>query len=268
MFKIALLISSLLVLALIAARLYWPTFTGTRGAEAVETLRDAPYSKPDPASWGRFLAEVVTPSGVDYTKAQGPIRKELETYLEEVVRATPVQFKTDNERLAFYLNAYNALVIQGVLNYLPIDSVSDVGVLHRFFRERVYTVAGRKVSLHGFEKKVIMNYNPLLHFGLNCASVGCPPLLREPFRAETLDAQLQEAARAFINDAGFNRYDAERATWHLSQIFEWYQDHFGGREAVLGLLRQYSGEQFPDDVTLTYIPYDWSLNRATSGPSS
>ncbi len=254
---------ALAVLALAVYLAWWPSFAGLRGAGLIERPRDRPFFRPDPTSWDRFLAEVVVEDGnVRYDAALGAARAHLDDYLEQAARATPAQFADDRERLAFYLNAYNALTIEGVLRRWPIDSVEDAGPFHRFFRDRAYTVAGVLVSLHGFETRVIRRYDPRLHFALNCASASCPPLRAEAYRAEKLEAQLREDAALFVNDARFNRYDAGENTWSLSKIFEWYADDFGGESGVRALLRRHARVDWPDGAVLTYQAYDWSLNHS------
>lgn len=240
--------------------LWWPRFSGISGADAVERTDPGLFLRPSPEAWGRFLRSVVDERGnVDYQRAR-EVRADLDIYLDQVARATPALFGSDEERLAFYINAYNALVIEGVLHYWPIASVEDVGSLHRFFREKRYPVAGTTVSLHGLETRVIRKYDPRLHFALNCASASCPRLSIEPFRVETLDQQLESAVSAFINDPAHNRYDQAANTWHLSKIFEWYSQDFGGQNGVKALLLRHARTTWPDNATLAYLDYDWSLN--------
>jgi len=243
-----------------ALALYWPSFAGTRGAESLERLTGAPHFKPDPTHWQAFLTAVVDEKGnVDYEKASGPTREQLQLYLNQVAKATPSSF-SPNERLAFYINAYNALVIDHVLRHWPIKSVDDAGPFHKFFRERVHMVAGTRVSLHGFESRVIRKYDPRLHFALNCASASCPPLSPLAYRAEELDAQLEAAAKRFINDSGRNLYDEMTQTWYLSQIFDWYADDFGGDTGIRALLNKHLNQETPEKAQIIFLEYDWALN--------
>ncbi len=251
----------LLGLAALTAWLIWPYFAGTKGADRLEKQRDAAFLRPDPAPFQEFLNEVRDKSGlVDYVRAQASPKALLEFYLSQVALATPAAFGTDQQRLAFYLNAYNALVIAKVMRSWPIDSVADVGPLHRFFRQREHRVAGNLVSLHGFEQKVIRNYDPRLHFALNCASLSCPILHGEVFRADTLEQQLEQVSRHFINDPQRNRYDAENKVWYLSKIFSWYAEDFGGEPGVRALLKRYAKVKPAANARLEYLPYDWRLN--------
>ena len=253
----------LVVITAVTLALYWPSFSGTRGALRLEAPRQAPFLYPDPSPLQAFFDVVVDERHrVDYPSALGPAHQQLGNYLGQVAAATPAAFADDNQRLAFYINAYNALVIEGVLTNWPISSVEEVGSLHKFFRDRVYTVAGVVVSLHGFETKVIRKYDPRLHFALNCASASCPPLSRFVYRPETLEEQLETAAAEFINNPVFNSYDRTTGTWRISMIFKWYAQDFGGEKGVRALLAHHTGIA-SDEATLVYQPYDWSLNNAS-----
>lgn len=259
--KLRFLIAALLLVAAFGYFVFWPRFSGTHGAEAIEDKSNRAYLYPDHQLWQQVLnACLDKDQNVAYEKIQGPVKDALNAYVAQIAEATPAQFKTDDERLAYYLNAYNALVVKGVLDYWPIESVRDVGEMSLFFRERVYVVAGTKVSLHGFESKVIRKYDPRLHFALNCASISCPKLSRQAFTPETLERQLGGVTHAFINDLDSNFFDKDTNTWHLSKIFEWYEADFGGKEGVRAILDQYRGTQTSPDVNFVYFDYDWGLN--------
>lgn len=248
-------------IAVVAAFLYWPHWSGTAGASAIENPRNAPFLRPDPALFDAFLETVVSTEGfVDYQRARAPeVRQYLDNYLDQVARATPAQFESQEQRLAFYINAYNAATIAGVLHYWPIESVKDVGYASQFFREKRYQIAGQSVSLHGFETKVIAQYNPLYHFGLNCASYSCPPLRRQAYRAEQLEKQLQAQAYRYLTNPRYNHFDYDTRTWYLAKIFEWYSPHFGGEAGVLQFVQQQLPAISPPQK-VRYIPYDWQLN--------
>lgn len=241
--------------------LAWPYFAGTVGAQHIETERDVAFLRPNPKGYGLFLSIVVNDDGtVDYVLAKR-YEKLLDDYLDQVARATPARFDNDQQRLAFYINAYNALIIAGVLDYWPIESVRDVGLFRAFFRERRYVVAGRRVSFHGFETRVIRRYDARMHFALNCASASCPPLRNEPYEAQQLVRQLADQTRSFINDPKFNRYDPDRHSWQLSAIFAWYAEDFGGEAGIREILSEHAAFAWPEEAaTLNYLEYDWALN--------
>lgn len=244
---------------------YWPRFAGTKGAEAVLTSREVPYLYPDPKPFADVLAAVVQADGsVAYDRFDGELKAKLKTYLAGVAKATPARFPSDAHRLAFFINAYNALVIDGVLDAMPIDSVEEVGPFHAFFRKRVHKVAGTTVSLHGFETKIIRQYDRMLHFGLNCASKSCPALAGEPYQPERLDQQLERVARAFLRNPEHNRFNQESGTLELSKIFEWYAEDFGGEAGIRQCLAKFGPPEWPvDEAGIEYLPYNWALNSSS-----
>lgn len=255
---IGLLVAFLLIGPLLVF-VVWPRWSGTAGAEQIETITHRQAFRPDPEPWDRFLQAVVDEEGmVDYNLAAGEAQKDLDAYIAQIAMAVPAKFDNDQQRLAFYINAYNALVIKGVLRYQPIESVKDVGSASLFFRERAYHVAGVQVSLHGFEQKVIRRYDPRLHFALNCASYSCPPLSNRAYRAETLDQQLEQATRRFLGDPQRNQFVGE--TWRLSQIFQWYAQDF--KPNVVDFIQSRRPQASPEPEDIEYLPYDWSLNRS------
>jgi len=193
-------------------------------------------------------------------------------------------------RLAFWINVYNALVIDAVITFNVRRSIAEgrLGYL-AFFRKAAYAVGGHRLSCDNIEHGILRanrghpfipgpqfgSADPRLslvvrppdvriHFALNCATCSCPPV--SAYEGEHIDRQLDLAVRSFV--AGDVEVDHSRGTARVSRIFRWFAKDFGGREGVLAVLRQY----LPDDerhawliaqgdrVRLTYRPYDWRLN--------
>jgi hypothetical protein len=202
----------------------------------------------------------------------------------------PARLATRGERLAFWINLYNALVIDAVINYEVRDSVASQWGGLAFFRTAAYTVGGYRCSLEDIEHGILRANrgnpflpgpqfaagdsrlawavdppDPRIHFALNCASRSCP--LIGVYSAERIDDQLELATRSFV-DADV-AIDPERGEIQLSRIFSWYGDDFGGPAGVVALLRR----TLPDDERrawlaqaqrgrLAYRDYDWRLNSA------
>lgn len=168
-----------------------------------------------------------------------------------------------NARLAFWINAYNALVIRNVVDNPGISSPMDVP---GFFDKHTFTVAGRSLTLNQIENEIIRpEFNePLIHFGLVCAARSCPPLEPTAYTAAHVRARLADNARAYLASQ-FNQYDAASNTLRLSQIFEWYKKDFGGSDrGILDFVRKYGPASWKDKVnestTVQYLQYDWTLN--------
>jgi len=170
-------------------------------------------------------------------------------------------------RLAFWINAYNALTINGVLQYYPnIQSV--LKVTPDFFKTSSRLVGNKKVSLNDIENSIIRpTFNdPRIHAALNCASVSCPPLANFAFTAKGLDAQLNKVFAGFVNDTARNQIDPSTGTVKLSKIFEWYGVDFtkagGPTKYMAGFATDEAKKKALNDATkVEFLPYDWNLNK-------
>ena len=187
------------------------------------------------------------------------------TMIDRLAGAAPAKKASKAERLAFYINAYNALSIKGILDgYSPSSIWSRI----RFFKRRKYDLANTEMSLYELEhERIIAEGDPRIHFAIVCASASCPPLRSRIYRPDSLDAELDEVTRGFVNDRDNNAFDmsAKRAT--LSRIFDWYRDEFEREAGGLGpYLAGYVDDEAlaaslrTDDWDFDFRDYDWSLN--------
>jgi hypothetical protein len=189
----------------------------------------------------------------------------------------PEQFPGKAAVKGYWINAYNALVLDGVLELWPLESVRDVKVTFTsklvpgkgFFYDQPVTVGGRQSNLFDLEKEVLASQrDPRLHFALNCGSESCPVL--RPW--EWNDAQLDEAAREFVNRPE-NVAVADKKLW-VSRIFKWYKKDFP--KDLNGYLQQYAGPDLQKQLQLAknggyptrYRKYDWSVNTQTPAESA
>lgn len=183
--------------------------------------------------------------------------------LLQTVRSFDTKTISAAERKAFYLNAYNILVIGAVVERLPLTSVMKVP---GFFDKLPFTVAGEKMTLNELEtNKLRKPYNdPRIHFALVCAAKGCPRLSREAFASPTLDAQLAAQTKRVLTDPTFIRLNAAAKKVQVSEIFKWYADDFKAPgQALIPYLNQHRAAQpIPATYTVDYYPYDWGLNAA------
>lgn len=239
----------------------------------------------------RVLARSVDDrGGVDYTALQLD-HDELDAYFRLVERyspdRTPELFPSEPDRLAYWINAYNAATIETVLHYYPINSVLDVKkpalafFLPRtagFFYFQKVRLGGEETSLYKLENDIIRKRfaEPRIHFALNCGSASCPDLPRRAFTADALDDELEREARKFVSQPRNLRIDHEAKTVYLSAIFDWYRDDFESwyRErsgdpsgGLLDYVSLYAGaktaaelEEVADSYDIAFIPYDWALN--------
>lgn len=220
----------------------------------------------DWSRWDAMLRAHVVDGQVDYDAiAADP---DFAVIVTDIADAD-LEGSTHDAVVAFYINAYNVLAVQGILN--GSSPKSGFGKLRFFFRDR-YTVAGETFSLHSLEKQRIRTLgNPRIHFAIVCASSSCPPLRSEVYIPLRLDEQLDDNARRFINDPVKNRFDTVSGKAQVSKVFKWFPEDF---ETVAGSVQDYIARYVEDDQVartlrggrfkLRYLEYDWSLNGTFS----
>lgn len=164
------------------------------------------------------------------------------------------------ERLAFYINAYNIFALNVVVENWPVESIKDVGSIFRpVWKRPAGILGGEPVSLDKIEHDQLRTMGePRMHFAIVCASVSCPDLRLEPYRAGTLEKQLDEQCAAFLSNPGKGlRLDGDRAA--VSKIFKWFREDFERVGGIEAFVRRY--RMLPADVTIRpAIDYNWSVN--------
>lgn len=236
--------------------------------------------------WDEGLGRWVRGSRVDYDAVlddQANLRRFAATLATHGPETTPERFPTTEDRLAYYINAYNALTLLGVVDNWPIQSVQDVhGWLEPragfgFFYGLRFPLDAGKVNLYDLENGVIRGFRDArIHAAINCASVSCPPLDLSAYRPETLDAQLDTVTQAFCSSPEHVRVDPAAQTIELSAIFDWYRTDFeeharrlGHPPTVLAFVKAYASPEVrsaiergeADGFETAFLPYNWGLNR-------
>jgi hypothetical protein len=232
---------------------------------------------PDPAPWDRLLQRYVLTGAdglnrVDYAAwAASPAdRTALDGYIASLAAARPSQMARA-DAFAYWANLYNAATIKVVLGAYPVASIRDIpsrGVLINPlggpWKMNVVTVEGRAMSLDDIEHGTMRPTfrDPRVHYSVNCASVGCPNLQREAFRGERLEAQLDAAARAYINSPRGVRVGPRGMT--LSNIYQWFRADFGSEAELRAHLARYAQGPLAQQIRSSPIAgyaYDWALNE-------
>ncbi len=247
---------------------------------------DQPSRSFDYDWWNAALGRWAHADGVDYDAVRSEeddLRRFIATLARIGPRATRERFTTEPERLAYYINAYNALVLFAVVDNWPIDTVHDVhGWLDPragfgFFYGLRFPLDGSPTNLYDLENDVIRGFvDARIHAAINCASNSCPALMSYAFEPARLDDQLDTVTRGLCSNPPHVRVDDEAKEIQLSAIFEWYQTDFEeharrlGRPAtVLDFILAFAT---PDvaaqvergrsaDFKVVFQPYDWGLNR-------
>jgi hypothetical protein len=239
--------------------------------------------------FNRFLSHVVvvssdgTSNRVDYSVASEE-KALLEDYLSVLASVSKEEFLRFGKanQTAFLINAYNAAMIQKILQRYPdIDSVWDFGrIFNHPFKDRFVELFGERMSLDDIEHGRLRGdpalFDPRVHFAVNCASKGCPPLRPAAFNGSSLDAALDEQARIFLSDRTKNGMNPLTNRLVLSPIFDWYTEDFGvpERQGELAYLSRYANSLGLDDdavralnegsIKIEWSDYDWALNDSAS----
>jgi len=227
----------------------------------------------DHSVFDELLKKHVVKGMVDYDAIAQP--GSFGEYLKSLERADPSQL-SDRERLAFWINAYNAYTIALINKYEERASIKNIAEGIGFERAKgpwkqpIVQVGGKTYTLDEVEHGIIRKefHEPRIHFALVCAAMSCPPLRSEAYTGAKLDAQLDSQARAFVLDqARGSLVDAKKAVVHASRTFDWFKDDFGGTEAAVG---QYIAKYYSDSpekqlllsgrYKMEYLDYDWTLN--------
>ena len=226
----------------------------------------APADSFSHAIFDTVLTRILRDGHVDYG-ALARDHADLDRYLAALAAARPDGWPRPDQ-IAFWVNAYNARVLDGVIRRPGLKSVLDVrkvlGVpTLGFFREERDT-GGARYSLDDIEHRILRaRYaEPRLHFVLNCASLSCPVLPERALTAAMLEADLDAATRRFVADSTRNRVDPD-GTLRLSMIFKWYRDDFKkAAGSVVAFVARYlpEGRTIPPGAKIDHLEYDWSLN--------
>lgn len=238
---------------------------------------------PDHTVFDRVLAAHVRGSLVDY-EALAAGRTDLDVYLDQLGRTSPTDLErvSRDERLAFWINAYNACALRLVIDHYPIEQRGGVaaltnriaGVPANSIRQIPDTwtrpfcrIAQRDRSLDGIEHGIIRPLGePRIHFAVNCASRSCPVLAAEAYHGDRLGQQLDDAVARFVADtAQFQLAPGDPPVLRVNKILDWYKEDFGGTGGVVAFLERYAPEPHrallqPGKVRVEYFEYDWTLN--------
>jgi hypothetical protein len=204
-------------------------------------------------------------------------RGELDAVIAQLDHASPdsdpALFPTRIAKLAYWINAYNAFVLRGVVDYYPIASVKDVYLFNGFFSRIEFKAGGTELSLRELENEILRKRfgDPRIHFAIVCASEGCPRLAREAYLPERLDEQLDARTSLFFNEDRNVRIDAAGNRLFLSKIMDWYSDDFiatlpAGEKEITSYVERWLTPDRQAALArlrapkIAYVNYDWRIN--------
>jgi hypothetical protein len=227
--------------------------------------------------WTELLQQYVTNDGgisqVDY-RALLDEEVKLNGYLESLSRVSRAEFDgwTEDQRLAFLINAYNGFTVRLVMDHFPVKSIKDIGGWFSSpWKKRFFQLLGDERHLDDIEHGMIRKDfdEPRIYFAVNCAATGCPPLRAEAYVAARLDEQLEDNTRRFLRDTRRNRYSATEPRLELSSVMDWYRDDFTKNgQSLHDFVASRMGATPADaeaivdrKVRMRFLDYDWSLNN-------
>lgn len=232
-----------------------------------------PLSGISHAPWDKLLQKYVDQNGlVDYRawKSSRADQARLSDYLSSLSKASG-RDGTREHRLAFWINAYNALTIQGILREYPTTSIRNHTAKllgYNIWKNLKLYVGGTPYSLDQMEHEILRKMNePRIHFAIVCASIGCPRLLNEAYVADRLDQQLTLNAKDFFSRQQNFQHDVRANTFRMSSLLNWFASDFGRNQTIQ--LKRLS-DWLPTEeaqsaarrnaIRVTYLDYDWGLN--------
>ena len=211
----------------------------------------------DHNAWDTLLKKYVADNGdVDY-KGFKKDTEVLNSYIFYLSTQIPSEQWSKQEKLAYFINLYNANTVKLIIDNYHIKSIKDISSPWTKNRIKIWD---NNYSLSDIENDILRKMNePRIHFAINCASKSCPKLLNIAFTAENVDSLLEQAAKDFINNPEKNRISENRI--QLSKIFKWYKEDFTKNGNLIDYINQYSMVKIQQDVDVSYMEYDWSLNK-------
>lgn len=238
--------------------------------KAVPASQRVAMSDIDHGSWDALLRKYVDDQGmVSYRnwKASASSVKELDDYIAHLATAKLTK-ASKSEHLAFWINAYNAVTIKGILREYPTSSIRNHTAKlwgYNIWKNLKLQVDGKQLSLDDIEHKVLRTLDePRIHFAIVCASIGCPKLLNRAYQPDQIEEQLAQNARDFFADPAKFKWTGNKL--QVSPILKWFGEDFGSTTAEqLKAIAPYlpkatQAVATSGDASVSYLGYDWGLN--------
>ena len=209
----------------------------------------------DYKNYNLFLKKYVSESGnVSYEKIK---KTEIEDITDQFLQNTPTSKWSKNEKLAYYINLYNAFTLKAVVDNYPVKSIKDI---KNVWDKDIIKMNKTSYSLGEVENKILRKMDePRIHFAINCASFSCPKLNNTAYTPEKIDAQLETATKEFINDKNKNIVNSTDAK--LSMVFNWFEGDFKKNGSISDFLNKYATTKIDKKTKIKFLDYNWSLNR-------
>ncbi len=221
-------------------------------------------------AWTKLVKKHVNEEGlVDY-KGFIKDKSQLQSYLDLLSANPPGDGWSREDKIAYWLNAYNAFTIKLIIDHYPLESIKDIGPKHQIifintpWDKKFFKIGSKTMTLNRIEHRILRKIykEPRIHFALNCASMSCPKLRREAYEGSKLNEQLTDQAKQFMRDPKRNQPDPSKPK--LSAIFSFYGKDmrtWSGGKTLIEYINQYSAVKIKEDAEIEYLDYDWDLNE-------
>ena len=233
-----------------------------------------PVAAFDFSNWDVLIKKYVSLKKVDGVMINAVNYKHLkndEKFKKLVARLNSAQedsLKTRDEKLAFWINTYNILAMKMVADHFPIKSIKDAGSLFSpVWKKTAGHVAGQERTLNEIEHEILRKMDePRIHVAIVCASVSCPDLRLEAFKTNSLNEQLNDQMKKFLQSSEKGmRIDKKSNRVYLSSIFKWFKDDFNSRGGVLNFISNYVSPEVAkvlvnSRIVVSYLDYNWGIN--------
>lgn len=209
------------------------------------------------SSWTTLLENHVSNNGeVDYENFKKN-KVELDNYIKTLRQDySTLKTASKSEKLAYWINAYNALTIDLILKHYPLKSIKDI---KDPWDQRLWKFGEKWLNLNDIEHNILRKMNePRIHFAIVCASESCPKLQNTAFTAENLEEQLNKATQEFLLDTSKNEIAENELK--LSKIFKWFKKDFEQDGSLIDFLNKYTAIEISDKAKKSFKAYSWELN--------
>ena len=232
------------------------TMEATDEEVAIETIEEITSKIFDHSKFNALLQEHVSNQGnVNYVGIRNDWQS-LRDYIASLGSNMPITNWSKEEKLAYWINAYNSMTIDLILRHYPVSSIKDID---NPWKQRFWKLGDKWYNLDEIEHQIIRKMGePRIHFALVCAAVSCPKLYNHAFTAENLESSLGTLTREFLADTSKNKIAEDRI--EISKIFEWFTKDFKQNGSLIDFLNKYTEVQISDTAKKKYKVYNWDLN--------
>ena len=214
-------------------------------------------TKPQHNDFSKLLAKHVSNNGlVNYINFKRD-QRDLQNYITTLGKILPTDKWSKQEKLAYWINAYNAMTIDLVLRNYPLKSIKDI---YKPWDQRLWKLGTKWYNLDEIEHRILRKMNePRIHFAIVCASFSCPKLQNEAFNAKNIEEQLTHVTKEFLSDQNRNQITTNKL--ELSKIFMWFYKDFKQDGTLTNFLNKYSEVTISEKADKSYKDYNWDLNE-------